>query len=159
LSNRRHCRASTARRAGSNIAGFTLLEAIVALAIIGMALVPILSFISISMSELIKAGESNDRSFVMQDVIAMMDSVNPSTNDAGSLPVNDKVVAEWTSKVIVPPAGGTIVSNSGLPTRNLGFYNVHITVSRSGEKWFHFDMRKVGYVDVQPFGNPAAEMK
>jgi general secretion pathway protein I len=136
-------------------AGFTLLEAIVAVAIVGLALVPIIAFLSLSANELIKAGEANERSFATQAVVALLDPVNPGTDASGSLPINDRVSVSWDSEVLVPP-GQKIVSNSGLPTRQLGFYKVHVTVTRAGDRWFDFDLRKVGYTEgseFDPFGN------
>jgi prepilin-type N-terminal cleavage/methylation domain-containing protein len=135
-------------------AGFTLLEAIVAVAIVGLALVPIVSFLSLSANELIKAGEANERSFATQAVVALLDSVNPGTDASGSLPVNDRISVSWESEVLVRP-GQQIVSNSGLPNRHLGFYKMHVIVTRAGDRWFDFDLRKVGYTEgseFDPFG-------
>ncbi|TAK99888.1 MAG: hypothetical protein EPO08_15195 [Rhodospirillaceae bacterium] len=140
----------TIRHRPTTATGFTLLEAIVAVAIIGFALIPLVSFLSLSANELAKAAESNERSFVTQAVIAMMDPVNPVEEPSGSMPLNDKVLISWDSQQLIPP-GKQIMPNSGLPGFRLSFYKVHVTVSRpiSGD-WFNFDMRKVGY-DAIPF--------
>lgn len=131
-------------------AGFTLLEAIIAIAIIGFALIPLVSFLSLSANELSKAAESNERSFVEQAAIAMMGPVNPFQTPSGSTPLNDKISIAWDSKALVPP-NKNLVPNSGLPSFRLTFYAVHVIVSRQGAgPWFDFDMRKVGY-DAIPF--------
>jgi hypothetical protein len=103
---------------------------------------------------LIKAGEANERSFATQAIVALLDPVNPGTDASGTLPLNDKVSVSWASQVLVP-AGQKIVSNSGLPNRQLAFYKMHVTVTRDGDRWFDFDLRKVGYAEgseFDPFG-------
>ena len=133
--------------------GFTLLEAIVAVAIIGFALIPLVSFLSLSANELAKAAESNDRSFVMEAVIAMMDPVNPVTAPSGSMPLNDNISVSWDSQQLIP-SGKNPKPNSGLPSFRLSFYKVHVIVSRAvSGPWFDFDMRKIGY-DALSFDGP-----
>jgi len=129
--------------------GFTLLEAIVAIAIIGFALIPLISFLSLSANELTKAAESNERSFATQAAISLMDSINPTLQPSGTMPLNDKVAISWDSQQLIAP-GKNPMPNSGLPSFRLSFYKVHVIVSRSlSGDWFDFDMRKVGYDAVQ----------
>lgn len=128
----------------ANSKGFTLLEAIVALAVMAMALIPMVAFVSQSANELQRAGESNERSFVMQSALALMDPINPMTEAQGTLPLDRNITIMWESQPIVEPNPGIQVG-SGLPAYRLGFYKVHVSLLRDRETWFDFDMRKVGY--------------
>jgi general secretion pathway protein I len=127
-----------------NSKGFTLLEAIVALAVMALALIPLVSFITQSANELLRAGESNERSFVMQSALALMDPINPMDEGSGKIPLDREITLTWESQAIVEPNPGIQVG-SGLAAYRLGFYKVHITVNRGQAAWFDFDMRKVGY--------------
>ena len=140
--------------------GFTLLEAIVALAIIGLALIPLVSYIAQAADALQRASESNDRSVAMQAALALMEPVNPMTEPQGQLPIDDTVSVEWHSDVAVAPNPGVLVGG-GLASYRLGFYIVHVTLSREGEpSWFSFDLRKTGYQRLGssfPMGNAPSD--
>ena len=125
--------------------GFTLLEAIVALAIMALALIPLVTYIAQAADSLQRAGESNDRSVAMQAALALMDPVNPLAEPQGQLPIDDTVSVEWHSDIAVPPNTGVLVGG-GLANFRIGFYTMHVTLSRTNEpSWFSFDLRKVGY--------------
>lgn len=124
--------------------GFTLLEAIVAMAVMSLALVPMVAFVAQSANELQRAGESNERSFVMQSALALMEPINPMAEAEGSLPLDRNITLAWESTPIVEPNPGINVG-SGLPAYRLGFYKVHVTLARGSQPWFDFDMRKIGY--------------
>jgi general secretion pathway protein I len=125
--------------------GFTLLEAIVALAVIALALIPLISYIAQAADAFRRAGESNDRSMAMQAALALMDPVNPMEEPQGRLNIDNDVSVEWHSDVAVPPNTGVLVGG-GLANFRVGFYDVHVTLSRTDEPaWFSFDLRKAGY--------------
>ena len=132
--------------------GFTLLEAIVALTLLGLALVPMLSFISQSTDQLNRVAESNERSFAMQSAIAVLSPVNPMEEPEGEESLGQNLLLRWNSDVIIEPNQGPQVG-MGLPGFRVGFYNVHVSLFRdTNTPWFDFDMRKVGYrkIDVDP---------
>lgn len=144
-------------RAATGSKGFTLLEAIVALALISLALIPLLTFIAQSSDQLVRAGESNERSFVMQSALALMDPVNPMAEAQGSLALDANTSLSWNSAVVAKPNDGPLIG-SGLPGFRLGFYSVHVTVARDNQPWFTFDMRKVGYERLST-GAPLGEAR
>ena len=96
--------------------GFTLLEAIVALAVLALALVPMVAFVSQSANELLRAGESNERSFVMQSALALMEPINPMVEAQGSLALDRNITMTWDSTAIVEPNPGINVG-AGLIVR------------------------------------------
>jgi general secretion pathway protein I len=128
----------------NNSKGFTLLEAIVALAVMALALIPLVSFITQSANELLRAGDSNERSFVMQSALALMEPINPMAEGSGNIALDNDLTLTWESQTIVEPNPGVQVG-AGLAAYRLGFYKVHVTVNRGQAAWFDFDMRKVGY--------------
>jgi general secretion pathway protein I len=124
--------------------GFTLLEAIVAIAILGIALIPLLSFTSQSVLQLHAAADSNARSLAEQNVLAFLETVNPLDQPTGNTTLGDLRV-EWSSKPIVDQTRNT-TPGSALPYYDIGFYWVDVRVSRDGANpWFEFAARKVGY--------------
>jgi general secretion pathway protein I len=129
-------------------AGFTLLEAIVALTIMAVALIPLVTFIAQSADQLTRAGEANERSLVTQSVMALMDPVNPMAEPEGTLPLDDEIHISWRSEAIVPPPEGAILGTL-LNGFRIGFYGVTVTVTRNSEEWFDFTMRKIGYQNLR----------
>lgn len=132
-----------ARRDASR--GFTLLEAIVAVAIVGVALVPIITFISQMVNALSRAGDVNAQNLAEQSIIALLEPLNPLERPNGDDQIGNLNI-HWESDILVPPSAA-IRPGTGLAVFGIGFYNVKISVNRidrAGE-WFAFDMRKVGY--------------
>ena len=125
--------------------GFTLLEAIVAVAIVGIALVPIITFISQMVMALNRAGDANARNLAEQSVVALLDSLNPLEHPNGDEQVGNLGV-HWESEVLVPP-NTAMKPGAGLAGFAIGFYTVKVSVNRADQRgpWFAFDMRKVGY--------------
>lgn len=129
-------------------AGFTLLEAIVALTVMAVALIPLVTFIAQSADQLTRAGEANERSLVTQSVLALMDPVNPMAEPEGTLPLDDEIQVSWRAEAIAPPAEGAMVGTQ-LNGYRIGFYGVNVTVTRDSQAWFDFTMRKVGYQNLR----------
>ncbi|MGE3335097.1 MAG: prepilin-type N-terminal cleavage/methylation domain-containing protein [Rhodospirillaceae bacterium] len=140
----------------STSAGFTLLEAIVALTVMALALIPLITFIAQSSDQLMRAADANERSIVSQSVLALMDPINPMAEPEGVLPLDEEISVSWKSEAIVPPNEGAIVGTL-LPGFRVGFYGVNVSVTRAERPWFEFQMRKVGYQNMRaggldPFG-------
>lgn len=136
-------------------AGFTLLEAIVALTVMGLSLIPLMSYISQSAEQLERAADANEKSLVMQSTLALMDPINPMAEPEGRLPLDERLQVIWRSAVVLEPPEGLLVG-APLSGFRLGFYAVHVDVTRDGAAWLDFDMRKVGYVRIQGFLQPNA---
>lgn len=134
-----------ARAGGAGSRGFTLLEAIVAVAIVGIALVPLLTFMSQMVMGLTRAGDSNARSLAQQSIVALLEPLNPLERPNGDDQVGNLNI-HWESEILVPP-NTQIRPGTGLAAFSVGFYNVKVSVNRTdlAGEWFTFDMRKVGY--------------
>lgn len=124
--------------------GFTLLEAIVAIAIVGIALVPIITFVSQMVTGLTRAGDANARNLAQQSIMELLEATNPLEHPTGDDQIADLQI-HWESTDIISPSKIVRVG-AGLAGFNIGFYNVTVSVSRANRgPWFSFDMRKVGY--------------
>lgn len=132
--------------------GFTLLEAIVALTLIGLALVPMLSFISESTDQLTRVADANERSLATQSAVALLNPINPMKDPDGEESLGENLIVKWSSQRILAPNEGPQVG-MGLPGFRIGFYNVHVSLFRqTTDPWFDFELRKVGYqkIDIDP---------
>lgn len=132
-------------------AGFTLLEAIVALTVMALALIPLITFIAQSSDQLMRAADANERSIVTQSVLALMDPINPMAEPEGVLPLDEDISVAWKSDTIVPP-NDSALSGTLLPGFRVGFYGVTVLVTRGERPWFDFRMRKVGYQNLRAGG-------
>jgi len=136
-----------ARRRSGASRGFTLLEAIVAVAIVGISLVPVITFISQMVDAVARAGDSNARSLAQQSVIELLEPLNPLQTPIGDDEIGDLTV-HWESTDIIGP-NKDIRIGAGLAGYSIGFYNVTVSVARADRgPWFSFDLRKVGYRQI-----------
>lgn len=132
------------RRVSRPSRGFTLLEAIVAVAIVGVALVPIITFVSQMVSALTRAGDSNAKNLAEQSIIELLEPMNPLERPVGEDQLGNLII-RWESANIIPP-NKSIRPGVGLAGFGIGFYNVTVSVDRIDKgPWFSFEMRKVGY--------------
>lgn len=148
--------AQVSQKSRSTENGFTLLEAIVALTLLGLALVPMISFISESTDQLARVAERNERSFATQSAVALLDPINPMEDPQGEESLGQDLMVRWNSEPLVLPNDGPQIG-MGLPGFRVGFYEVRVSLYRdSMDPWFAFDLRKVGYqkITINPlFGN------
>jgi len=131
-----------------NARGFTLLEAIVALAIVGIALIPLITFIGQTAAQLNNVADANERSLAQQSAIAYLAPVNPMTTPEGRASLGNFALS-WRSEMLVEP-NVSIRQGAGLAGYNVGFYRVFVSVERSDRTpWFGFETRKTGYNRIQ----------
>lgn len=132
--------------------GFTLIEAIIAITIIGMTFLPIMALISQSLIQLISVEEAQARAAAMESALAMIDPINPLETPQGQIMIGETDLT-WQSELIVEP-NETIQIGAGLAGFNIGFYAVTVALSRQGAPWFSFECRKVGFSTIQASNGP-----
>lgn len=143
LARKRHRALSSKRRAGSS-AGFTLLEAIVALTIVGIALVPVMSFLAEASRQLTMVVDASARAEAQRSVVAYLETLNPNLNPTGEDILSENLTVRWVSTTLVDGNSQTRLGGR-LGTYNLGFYIVDVTVVRDDADWFELQARKVGF--------------
>ncbi len=147
----------TGRIGTSTSRGFTLLEAIVAVAIMGIALVPTITFVSQMVGALSRASDANARNLAEQSIIELLEPLNPVERPVGNDQIGDLLI-HWNSVDIIPPSK-EIQAGVGLAVFGVGFYVVTVSVDRVNQgPWFSFDMRKVGYQKIGSQSAPGAAL-
>ncbi|MDX2143321.1 MAG: prepilin-type N-terminal cleavage/methylation domain-containing protein [Rhodospirillaceae bacterium] len=125
-------------------AGFTLLEAIVALAIIGFTLIPVMTLTGEATRQLTAAADSNQRVFSQQAILAYLETLNPSLRPDGEEQLSTTLAIRWSSTPLVAPQVESRIGGR-LAGFELAFYLVDVTVLRNEQEWFAFQIRKTGY--------------
>jgi len=124
--------------------GFTLLEAIVALAIIGITLVPVMTFLVSASRQLASAADSNARATAQATALAYVETINPLFSPVGDVELSEVMSLQWVSTAVVEPNSETR-PGARLSSWKMGFYRIEITVLRNRNVWFSFEVRKIGY--------------
>ena len=65
--------------------GFTLIEALVAIAILGATLLPIMALMSQSINQIHNIAESNAKSAAKDSALAIIEPINPMKNPSGEI--------------------------------------------------------------------------
>ena len=136
----------------SSSKGFTFIEAIVSVVVMGIAMMPIMALLSQSLAQLTAAGAANERASAMESALAIIDPINPLRTPNGST-IMGNTELEWTSSLLVEP-NETVQLRAGLAGYSVGFYDVSVSLSRNGEPWFSFNARKVGYQRILAGNGP-----
>jgi len=132
-------------------AGFTLLEAIVALVIFASVGSALYAWIAVSLNGVTRVEASRQNDEAIQAGIAMLEHVNPMAQPQGRLSAGHYSIA-WTSEAIVPAVEG--LTPYGLVSLyQVGLWRMQVTVE-GGDEPVRFTTRKAGWrqVRVQEFG-------
>jgi type II secretory pathway component PulJ len=135
--------------------GFTLIEAIVAMTIIGMTMLPVMVLISQSMTQLIRVQDINERAQAVKTALAIIEPINPATSPTGQVSTGNTSIT-WNSSIIVQP-NSNVQTGSGLAGYSISFHNVKVDILQDNEVWFSFNLRKVGYQTLYKSGIPGTD--
>jgi len=136
--------------------GFTLIEAIVALVLIGGAGMALFSWVNSSIVALRRVEDANARSEAVANIIEYMQAINPMLTPEGKADFGAYQI-RWTSEPIANKVDG--VSNpSGIGLFQLGLYRMRIDAMKADDpRWFDLKLNLVGYKKVREnrhiFGN------
>ena len=130
--------------APSGRAGFGLLEAIVALAILAATLIPIFALISTSMNSAIRLSQSNFETDIKLTALETMRAVNPMVTPAGTIDLGAFAV-RWAAKPIASPEEGTNYPAGG-SFYMVGLFDCKVMVIRpDGSEALRFNLQKYGF--------------
>jgi len=131
-------------------AGFSLLEAIVAMVVMSMAMLALYGWLSTSILGLTRA---QDHALSLQDsrtALAIVDTINPVSEAAGQRQVGGLEIS-WNSTPIAEQRPAR--SRSGMPGLfEVALYQVNVEISRDGRSVRNFSLRKAGWVQVRALG-------
>lgn len=132
--------------------GFSLLEAVVALAILAAAGLALFAAMGQSMQMVGRAEDSRTADAAMRNALAWVEQLNPMETPSGDLEFPPYTVS-WTSALVEPVRpSATGYLHPGL--HDVGLYRLDLTVRRDGAVVREFDVRRIGYRQVRA----AAEM-
>ena len=129
-------------------AGFTLLEAIVAIVVLFATLVPLYVLISSLSQSAFKVDQANREAEYETDALNIMSQVNPTLNPAGSIDLGPYVV-NWAAQPVLKPIDGSAYP-SGISAFRIGLYQAKVDVVRhDGRVVVSFPLRMIGYEHVR----------
>ncbi len=137
--------------------GFTLLEAIVAIALLGALMVPLYSLMSRNLDGLFRVGEANVRSEVQLNAMSLLDAVNPMERPEGSQAIGNYTMY-WRSTPLTAPIDG-VGFPAGQSLYQVAMYRTDVQIFRQNERrdglpFLAFDLRQIGWKQVRQFRLP-----
>lgn len=127
--------------------GFSLLEAIVALAIVASAGLALFAAMSQSVQMATRAENARKADTAMRNALAWMETVNPGKTPAGEQRLGEMVLA-WKSEPVEPPRDAmTGYLQAGL--FQIGLYDLTLDIRTDDGLSTSFHLRKVGYKQVR----------
>lgn len=124
-------------------AGFTLLEAIVALVIFSMGVLALYSWLGVNIKTLSRVQERREVEALTSSAIDALRLVNPMENPRGRREIG-QLVLQWDSKPVEPTRNA--VNQTGLPTIfQVGLYSLDVRLSVKGVELQRFQVRQLGY--------------
>lgn len=128
--------------------GFTLIEAIVALVLIGTTGMALFGWINTNITTLNRVQETNAENAATINVLEYMNSINPMISPEGQANLGAYRLS-WNAETVMEPRDGAGYPY-GISLYQLGLYQTKITVQKpDGQFWFAFTLQQVGYKKVR----------
>jgi|SRR5690606_14062842 len=127
--------------------GFSLLEAVVALAILAAAGLALFAAMSQSMQMVGRAEDSRTADAAMRNALAWVEQLNPMEAPSGELQFLPYTVS-WTS-ALVEPARPSATGHLQPGLHDVGLYRLHLVLRRDSVVVREFDVRRIGYRQVR----------
>lgn len=138
----------TTRRTRAREGGFTLLEAIVAMVLVGTAGVALFDWVNASLATLRRIEDANGRAEATANVLEFMEHVNPMLRSEGKATLGPHAI-EWRSRPLGTPVDG-VNYPSGPSIYQLAMFGTTVVVKEDGGRpWFEVRLRQVGYRQVR----------
>ena len=143
-------------RAASAEAGFTLLEGLVAIALLAGTMFAIFTLVGGVLSSANRVGRSNETAQATLNALEIMSVVNPMLQDTGKIDLGLYTVS-WKSAATTPIADG-VGYPVGVSLYQLALYKTNVRVEGpQGTLLTAFDLRQVGYRRVRDPTPPLRE--
>jgi hypothetical protein len=143
-------------RSASAEAGFTLLEGLVAIALLAGTMFAIFTLVGGVLSSANRVGRSNETAQATLNALEIMSVVNPMLQDTGKIDLGLYTVS-WKSAATTPIADG-LGYPVGVSLYQLALYKTNVRVEGpQGTLLTAFDLRQVGYRRVRDPTPPLRE--
>lgn len=134
-------------------AGFSLIEAIVAMALVGTVGIALFSWVYSSTNSVHRIETANARSLAMSEAIEFMQSINPMQHPEGKSDFGTYQIS-WKAEPISARIDG-VNYPKGQGLYEFSLYIVHIAGrTNDDEDWFKMDLKLVGYKKTRTLGTP-----
>lgn len=128
--------------------GFTLIEAIVALVLIGTTGMALFGWINTNIITLNRVQEINAENAATINAVEYMNNINPMTSPEGQANLGSSLMS-WKSETVIEPRDGAGYPY-GISLYQIGMYQTKITIQKpDGQFWFAFTLQQVGYKKVR----------
>jgi general secretion pathway protein I len=143
-------------RSASAEAGFTLLEGLVAIALLAGTMFAIFTLVGGVLSSANRVGRSNETAQVTLNALEVMNTVNPMLQETGKIDLGPYTVS-WKSAATTPVADG-VGYPVGVSLYQLALYNTNVRIEGpQGTLLAAFDLRQVGYQRIRDPTPPLRE--
>lgn len=132
--------------------GFTLLEAIVALAILAAAGLALFAAMSQSLQMVRRAEQARAVDIALRNALAWGERINPMQSPQGEQPLGEWTL-RWTSEPVETPRDGATASGQpGL--YQVGLYRLRLELWRDGRLEREASLRRAGFRQVRQLTAP-----
>jgi len=127
--------------------GFSLLEAIVALALLAVGTFTLVSWMNTALLSQSRVEGAYERIDAIHDALEVLHTINPmkepdGTRNLGSFSIH------WESTPMENPRDGAGYP-AGRSLYRIGLYHTRVDLYRKGKPWFQFELDQVGYQRVR----------
>ncbi|WP_052417517.1 PulJ/GspJ family protein [Cellvibrio mixtus] len=127
--------------------GFTLLEAVVAMAIFAIGATALYSWVNTNMITLTRADEIAQRSSAIESAIEFMGTIDPEVNPSGHMQLGDLIIDWQTAEA---QFAGDVLDEVNQKTINqAAIYPSTVVLSRAGKTFYRFNMSLIGIKKVR----------
>lgn len=131
--------------------GYSLLEAIVALALIAAAMIPLLAFQGQLTRTVFAVERTEDRVKDMTSALSYLRVINPSLKSEGEEQIGSAILT-WTAQPISEER--SVLDISGTPGRFLArLYDIDATLTYPDGRYTEFTVRTFGWRPIAPFAD------
>ncbi len=127
--------------------GFSLLEAIVALAILAAAGMALFAAMSQSVQMVQRAQQAREIDAALRNALAWSERINPMEQPAGEQALGDWML-RWNSVPVEPPRDGT-TGHLALGLYQLGLYRMHLELWHDGALQREATLQRAGWRQVR----------
>ena len=129
------------------VAGFTLLEAIVAMVVFSMGAFALYAWLGANLLTLQRVSERRETVALVASALDAVRRINPMETPRGRRDFGGIEVA-WEAEPVAPSRNA--VTQVGLPNLfSVGLYTMQVRVLRDGKEVERFDVRQLGYRQVR----------